>query len=387
MPKITDFPAGSIINIEIASRAAEKRPRAPEPPKGLLRPRREDDYLARRLKSIYLNFYDLGQIRDGDAWKDINFEAAKTITVSSNQPQHTEDLDLSDWNNLKDKLFEIPIEEWSNQYRKFDYERAERYGVDVYLGNQALQFQPDKYLPVGRNGSRNKTKKEIETETVSDSKWTDKGLKVEKQTEERFAIFTQNGFININVCVGAKITAEANYSAASVPFIIDKSTDIFLVPYLPASRGDCLFAGNIPGYLNYFYAPLPREIFLESAYLDALVGAPVFAKRSIIKYEPAGDFSAALRESLILRDESRLFKGGAGFVAESLFPNDYAATFSRSMKMLDQNQPDAEALIREGALMAVAKKADEYFYFWATFDVVNSQYVAGESQFINLNFS
>lgn len=118
-----------------------KKKRAVEEKRGPILPGTRPEYLPRRNTGVYLNFWDLGQVWNGSDWEDLDFVATPTITEGTGiDPPYMDtvaSLDSSNWDDYKDKLFEVPLEDWGTTYRKLTYEDAYRYGIDVYLGNPA----------------------------------------------------------------------------------------------------------------------------------------------------------------------------------------------------------------------------------------------------------
>jgi hypothetical protein len=372
---------GQKVTIEIHRKAKVQSPKSKvQSRKGIIPLRREDDYLARRGGGIYLNFYDFGQFtEDGVSWQEFDWVVSKTINTDTGQ--HVIDLaqlSLTDWDALKDQIFATDKNEWKNVFRKFEYEKAERYGIDIYLGKLSTLDNPtideSKYFPVGRDASRHYIQWEKSADLIAGTQWTEKGLRIKKkQTTEAFTLLTHSGFINLisfNSSKTFKVTSEPDYDAEEVEFIVDASTDFYLVPMFTIEYAiDQTSSAEL--YLNLLYSPLERNFFIDGAgWNPSEWEYSPFTERECSYTGAATANTNHLVNYFKSRTEARSFKETVGAVSPAGFPSthillglDGAQAFSTSA--------DSDARLVEGAFLAAAKKKNKWFYFWSTSERTN----------------
>lgn len=215
----------------------------------LLRAAAPDDYLPRRRRLPGLiNFYDLGQIRVDNAWTDLDFSIAPPITgLYPREPLQTE------YETLTAKFFEVPLPDWQANYRKFDYENAYKYDINLKLNGQAVALD------------------------ANNEKWTENGLQA--QSVNRLEIGAKNGdyshpffWIDTNDAVNFKITGENDYQAESIAFNPSGEIDVFLVPLLGSMqiRGGTPnppfndAAQNFVHMLGGYFGVFPRAHLLDA---------------------------------------------------------------------------------------------------------------------------
>jgi hypothetical protein len=347
--------------------------------KGIINEAIQDDYIPRRLqKDIYLNFWDLGQFTedDGETWSEFDWTVTKSLILDgSNYAQDLEALNLTDWTLMTDQMLSLGIENWKDIFRKLDYETAERYGVDIYLGKitgfggtQGLDIS--KYFPVGRDGSRNNVAHLFEGDTISDSKWEEKGLKVEdKQTTQEFNLFTSNGFVNLMQSTSTnyyKVTEEPSFSSDGVEFLIDSSVDFYLVPMFVIEEATATRSGNNL-ILNYIYAPLSRNFFITgNGWNPVEWDYSPFTKINISYVGTSSSRSDELLNFMKGRSEARAYQEPTGTVSPSTFPlGGEEIQIDLSGIVAFDAFTSSYADVVEGSLVAVAKKKNKWYYFWS----------------------
>ena len=184
------------------------------PPRGIIKRKRDDDYLPRRLRSVSgLQFYDLGQSFIDDEFIDNLFEAAANWRLENNFPAFDE-LSIVDENAKAAQLLNVGTENLKNNYWQMVKIDADKYSINLYFGNTFVDFL-----------------------TTSD-KWSDDGksLKIDDDLIGfGIEIYGSPFFYNINLTNNDtnknKVTAVFDFNAPDVPeFAVKKSDTFFLIP-------------------------------------------------------------------------------------------------------------------------------------------------------------
>jgi hypothetical protein len=366
---------GEKITVELARKkpidSKSKVQNPVEPAKGILRPRREAEYLARRRKTdLLINFYDLGQIKNsGGDFIDLDFSIQPALTVTDHRISDIAVMTNLEALALNEKLFEIPVEQWKDNYKKLSYEEAEKYGIDLYLGSRE-EFEPAKYYPVARVASRGQIQNE--EETVENSKWTSQGLKINKPIQTGFEIYSALGFNSFRTDHELiKITAENDYDGAEATLTLDAAADIFLVPalYLVSVKADETTAPFQTDYLDLSYRPLQREFFLDFVPFGS-TQRTLFASRladqtesfEAISPAKASDIAEQIKDS----PNARLHRstGSAdSFVSPASF--SFLNTNRIRFQQYAENLLFAYVRFAPGSLLAVVRKGGACFFIWA----------------------
>lgn len=219
--------------------------------------RRRDGILP-RAASGYINFYDLGQLKDGVNWVDLDFG---TMNEAGGVIRFRE----VDWNALADLILGVPIEDWKTEYRKLEYTEGEKYGVDLRedIGG-TIEYS------VGRVDSR----KNGTGTLITGNGWTEKGLKiVPTPTLAESCAFVDWGlffFLELfdDDTGYVKITTTYDPTATSViGFSLSRNANVYLMPRPVSMRATRLGTTNSFGteswQLVYPFRPLSREFWLE----------------------------------------------------------------------------------------------------------------------------
>ena len=225
--------------------------------------KKKSEYLSRRrVGGGLVNFYDLGQMSDGSGgWVDITFSPLLPYKNVSDPTEGLESLTVADWNILKDAIFSVPSGQWSSKFRKFTYEDAERYSLDLYDVDTAQSY------PVGRDGSRI----DLFTFTpITGSTWTDQGLDI--PATANWQAFSYGAFVPLakdSSTFGVapfKITTEPAYDADAVSFDMNLSagSDVFLVPSILGHHGTGVDLGlNVAEDFQAGYRTLNRSFWFS----------------------------------------------------------------------------------------------------------------------------
>jgi hypothetical protein len=224
----------------------------------------------RRLKkqSGFIQFYDLGQIKSGGNWIDLPFQfVPDDIAYDSGQANRMflENFDADNWADLFDKIFEVPIGEWKENYRKLDFDSAYSYGIDYFTkGDYAAVAKP------------NQRPRLIDILTVSEppnsanDNWTAEGFKVES-AQTRVQILSFNAFYDFDTADTEtfKITETNNFEADAATISLPENFDIFLVPKITINSLVSAIPTEVSGLgfqqylLNAFYSALPRKLLFD----------------------------------------------------------------------------------------------------------------------------
>ena len=372
--------------IVIKLKPGSKPRRRNQPRRGVLPDRRESEILSRR-KSNFINFYDLGQLNagtvDSPIWQDLNFQDVRSLTISGTplHPTGTVAFGLTGWTNLKDKIFEIGIDDWKNKYRRLDFENAEKYYVDLYTGDGSFSDNATKFYSIARANSRANTI----LETADGRGWNENGLKLDA-SPNKFYVYATSLFAGIPE-TDTKVTNSANYSDPSVSLDVGKKADVYLVPwpiFHQGSDGSIATGFTHTGYLNLFFEIISRSLFLDAADLTAWYHAYVDASHPIASpfaganYEAvehvAGELSTIFNSAKsysINRPNARYYRSGTGFVDPLTFPllSHWALQYgSYSVN----NFTSATVKLEAGSLLAVIRKPGQDYYVWSSTQVVKN---------------
>lgn len=276
--KIFTIKKGEKITIVIAKPKNSTAARiVPFKSQGIIKSRRETDYLPRRRKAAGINFYDLGQILEDEVFVTNPAALMPEISVFSELLIVTDETDDDKINliaEIENIIFDVETENWKTDFFKIqkgnlDFEKS----IELLIGIDQ---------PVPFFGSLDETEK-----------WTEKGLVLTNQ-EAATLVVNPNGvlysvgsinFANLAASNITKITSVRDPEAEAVEFTPSTSMDIFLMPSAQVSQG---YANYIDGlhttesasdfikkadYLNYFWSVFDRSLwsqFIELSESDGL---------------------------------------------------------------------------------------------------------------------
>lgn len=196
------------------STSVSERSVAPRDQGPLKQAQRPDDELIVR-KSGFINFWDMGQIKSGDDWVDVNYKVLD-MDVDLMTPDIASVFDLSRFNELRDILLTPAESDFKTTYRKLEFGEIEKYGIGINLQHDTEQ------IFVGPDGTT------ILGEPATAGKWSSQGLKSKGST---ISLFTSIAFEWFNNHTGEyKVTNGPTYTSDSVPFALGKNPNVFLVP-------------------------------------------------------------------------------------------------------------------------------------------------------------
>lgn len=232
---------------------------------------RSEGYFPRRQQKqdVLINFWDLGQKWNGSAWKDLDFVISPTLQMQADPGTDViaETFTPANYTTLKDQILSVPFSDFPTTYRKLDYEIAEQYGLDLYLGGHSV-FEADKYYPVARNGSRPWIRDSVTP--IINTRWTPEGLKIPRGTAN-FAYYSNLAFIwepfgsGVGTQSPVRITQGDQFTSPAINFAFDADADIFLMPQpvLEFATTPLVVGLNARYLLNGLYTIMSREFYLE----------------------------------------------------------------------------------------------------------------------------
>lgn len=258
------------ITVKKKSEARNPKPEIRSPNSLLSRVRGVKKPLKRRLKKKtgLINFYDLGQIKSGADWIDLPFQFVPEdigyISDSADQ-MILENFSTDNWNDLKDKIMEVPIGEWANNYRKLDFDTAFNYGIDYFADGD--------WVAVAKPNQRPRLNDILYVSPPENSQtdnWTETGLKLSTATN-RVKIFSFNAFYSFDTddTLNFKVTETSDFEAAPTTLSLPENFDIFLVPEITLNSLVSAIPTIVSGtgfqhyLLNAFYSPLPRKLLFD----------------------------------------------------------------------------------------------------------------------------
>lgn len=340
-------------------------------------PRRRSRKLGRR-RLGGIRFYDLGQILSGASYIDLPYvDADRSMPVTdslggsgSTAPFVPISISTSQYTDLEDKVFEVPLNEWKQNYRLIDSD---------YDGN-----------PVGGTISVN-----YRGTAYDLSDFANGVLKASGDTNNNFTVSSS---INSELFQGIstifnKITSVRDYSASAVSFVPSPNMDVFWMPQLvqPQITTDYLFIVSSavterhldllcshtivwprreaidPTYTYYEFRYVNGTRTINPSWQDfgapddpdeytrfyngtrmIQLEQPHFARR----YDYAGSWSASSLSPASFMGDTSLW-----VTPPSTPPKTYLQT-----RTIVGFSPITSSVA--GSLIAVIKKGGQYYYFW-----------------------
>jgi hypothetical protein len=264
-------------------------------------------YPGRRLQQNYINFYDLGQVNAGTdespIWVTNPFYKSPNVTFSGSTLTAIDHFSLSDYSDLEAALFDIPLNEWPNYYRRLTYENAELFGLDVialttFTGEVVSTAN---YQPIARTGVHREKlalyngSSYLQTAVIGDtSRWTQKGLRPFPSGAKMFSplvgsmgvgvpywaaessITNEFIFTGVSGDGGMRITSTRGSGIPSdtVPIHFDtldvsKATNVYLVPEIFLEFSAYLDGSFVWHYLDFLFAIPDRPLWNSHLVYDS----------------------------------------------------------------------------------------------------------------------
>lgn len=327
--------------------------------------KRDDEILSRRKTSGFVNFWDLGQISNGmGGFTDIAFRVIPTPAFGG--LQHL-DFSATDWDSFWTYIFGVSIGNWETSYKKLSFAEAERYGLSLFDQDSGLRYQ------VSRNGANlgNDT-----SNPVSDTKWTEKGLKLPAGVSHVFFESGGNGAFALwsTDPTFFKITTGNTFGSAEVPFTFKGNTKVFLLPRISSVSMTSDFGGDSDAVI-YPYKCLQRSFFLSRNY--DVNPYPLFSAGSGLDLSAADKIS--LKNHIAADPGSVYWTSGGGYGGSPTSFPAYANHREMDINVLGSTIiPPAPYYT--GKLVAVIKQGSVTYYVWSK----NTGVVFSNERTINL---
>ncbi|MBX3266432.1 MAG: hypothetical protein KF831_06965 [Acidobacteria bacterium] len=344
-------------------RAAGKRRRGPiedQPPRELL---------ARRRRPAGIRFFDCGQIRSGESFIDLPFAETGTITIQpGGRRMHT--FGLAGYSALEAKIFEVPLENWREQYREIDFEDGHRFPIDVIFQTPGQVIRS-----AAKDGERYNFADQL-TDGVG---WGPRGMERPDHTAWDFWGFL--AFPNTSDGAGFKVTAVRDFDAPGIPnWTLPARADVFLFPRIAVIGAQVEIAGTPPA--SEIYGVVAKfKALSRPAFADRVASNASEPDRNFLNLNPffigANEFSSADRSfllDLVVSDDSKCYRyefpaGTFTEIAGSSFPRAALDTnpsvgFLHISTTANTTPVDFDAETKPGSLLAAVRSGSEYRYIY-----------------------
>lgn len=355
--KFTLKPGGKLI-IEI-NRAAEPKKQnfaGHLSPKGLIKTRREDEYLPRRLKkSSFIQFYDLGLFYNSeDGFAEADFQRESTYTLDSGLGVNRSHPTDAQHQELVDYVMSVGVENLETTYY--------RQGVDYSYFFRVFITCDDFFL---------------ETDPTAEH-WSEEGLKLtDEQLSSANLTFQPSWTTAMPVKVKGtgknKITASYDSGAPDVGFVPGKSDKYFFLPRLATPTASTLLnspASNDSLISNHRVTPRLPFVFPDEPTFHLPPVQQWADDLGQIEFEKAKKLAALVNDAAFNIRVIRRTQVSPGVVeTSSIDPASFpradhfgaspsADAFSLEASFLATDDPPA------GTLIAVIKQGSKFFYVW-----------------------
>ena len=255
----------------------------------MIKMRREDDFLPRRLFGIQVTIYGLNLKKGEDEqFHDLDFQIEPSVSGSidrSGAPLSEikklviDRFDAAGWAAFYAHLFAIPVEEWKDNYARARQEVFEPYSL--WIRDKAN---------VNREISAGSPLADTDALSTFGLKWENGKLKVKKgEVEEiNFDTGADSPYFSFDTeSDDYKITQSYDPDAEAVEFALNKSCDVFLIPrpalhisYTVGVTNDTSVPGTFHqtiwnNFLGIVYRTVPTEYFPQWREQDYDVTTPV----------------------------------------------------------------------------------------------------------------
>jgi hypothetical protein len=342
------------------------------------------EYLPRRRQAGGINFYDIGQIRDGGGWTDFDIDGSLLWSLHTVDAAHADwGATHTAWTSLTDLLFaSFPdVNTWKDTFRKVEYAEAPKYGINIV--DDWIDAYAHTY-PARQSGFYNDVGGA--SHPVSGSKWTPTGLSLKAsdltQPGHRYGISTTG--LAFWFTPGAHGPGETYYTgsydpdAAHVAFdILAGKTNIYLVPMLMTHL--LTDAVDFPNrYLLSDITVVPRSVFLNMTdshyaghFFEPLAGE---MENGAFSQLDAANFNAAVAWAEA-RGGARFFESIAGVLTPVGNPGNVWVNYYQNLHLgfnlsvWPLTEPGREtdpfyAGPTVPALVAVIEQKGNWYYVW-----------------------
>lgn len=337
-----------------------------------------DDFLIPQFSAQpgLVNFYDLSQVVLEEGISDLDFILVPEIAgYDSGQSDRMifEEFGSTEWALLKDKLFEIEIDEWENHYKKLDYDSAGVYGIDFRVG--------DVFVPIAKQNERPllfDIIDEIDPPNSQSDLWTETGLSVTGPVT-RINIVSFNAFYSFDTddTEAVKVTEEPSFSADTVSMNLGNEFNVFLVPSITMQFLYAEINGSPYQHysMNFFYTFLSRNLLFNSGIERLLIDRAVWSSGPETIPIGSSEASDVLNHFSGL-DDARCFYLNLGDNTEprdtlpvGSFPSSneegwYINCIPETNYTGANDYAQSKVLDINGILLAVVKGPDKTYYIW-----------------------
>lgn len=357
--------------------------------KGIVRPSRRSQILSRRIKKG-IRIYDCGYIKVGGEWTTLDWVDNIFVDLplagsgsSIINDEYTET--LSRYQNLADKVLEVPLNEFNRTYKRINTEY-----IETLHDSSGLATGGDYSIAAYYNGYYNPINPAFPT---FDTLWVGNAYRPSTDAQPfPSAIFSWNmgtlGFVDYFTNFG-KVTAEYDFSAPAVDFVPSEKMEVYLMPspvYVSAFTTYTV-TGSLVRTRSAIamFLLLPRHILFNPAHPDYTSAINLFYGgdkdySSGASYSnPSAVYSAAVDAVNFLVDTyqypGRVIQqdialpgvtysysdpGYGGFVEGGLFPTPSGytnITIAADFTWRGTTMPS-------GILLGIIKKDGQYYYVW-----------------------
>jgi len=357
MDKKFTLPSGGKVIIEINNPPEIQNPKSKiQNAKGLIAARREDEYLPRRLQKKFINFYDLGRMKVGGVYVDIEFYIESTYTTDASGSIFFSELTVANHNALADLVLTGGVENLAANAYKIPYGEGNVFNAIVQ----------------GATFSRS-TSGTPETNLF----WTAQGLKLTagELSADDYRVTSQHNSIwtgvNLTGAFKNKITAVRDYNAAAVVFTPRASDDYFYMPRLMRVFGSAQETGATHNYTDSFriFPRVTDLIFPSNTFYSSAVDDSWASGQSVGIYTNIKRIVAELKARAHLPKSFKQTPDGANVLTTPQVPSDFptSANFGES--------PGAGASFFSagfqydnppvGVLLMIIRQGTFFFYVWS----------------------
>lgn len=334
--------------------------------RGIVQGSREIEFLARRRKksAAFINFYDLGEYREGDVWNDDTFAFVPDPSLIDEFWVFPPNL-RTDYNKCFDN-FPDPAA-WKDSFRKFTYADAYRYHVNFVGDGMPLSVDNENWvegkgykMPPAGAATPEDFFSWVNGLKDGQAVWFDQSDYVSSPNFEIYGSGLFAGFFSPRISDDYKVTNEASFTApaaSSVTIDLGKNLDVYLnrsIMKLGAFKYSNSYPEQPIAALNMFFAAVPRFISHYSEFnIKRENNSPGFI----------ADFIGAMQEF----DETRKFT----VTPDGLGGNIYTPDSSPG----DFYQPDSSHfyvakkfgnLHFVGSIYGALNQGNKWYYFWRT---------------------
>jgi hypothetical protein len=328
------------------------------------------DYLARRLQPSGIRIFDTGYIRDGlnyitTEW--IDDLASTPITgnvIDGSYNNLSATLTLAHYTDRDDVIFNVPVEQWADNYKQIDDTLTGTVNMSVYyyddfytLAGESAVWTGGKFAPTNDPDPLATTHLGIDFGGLTDT----------------YTVLSSSG--------STKVTATRDYAAAGVSLTLTKNFDVFLMPMINFIGADVSYTASGDTHnelLNYFMGLNPREQKFDAGhpYYGATFSSNWSIGGTLAQYTGVWNYINFLKSQFpyraIARDRiSSVYSFSAlsvsAFMNPATFPTppSMPATGGYSaMQLAAQISAYASQTPPVGRLLAVIKQAGQYYYIW-----------------------